>query len=301
MTILVVGENGQLAQSLVAAAKTLGLPLATTGRPRLDLSDKDGVSGALEEALAAVQPSIVINAAAYTAVDRAEAEPELAFAINAQAVEDIGRVCNQHAIPTLHISTDYVFDGQKREPYSEADVATPLGAYGRSKFAGEEALRQSNPRHVIVRTAWLHSPFGSNFLKTMLRLATERTELSVVDDQRGNPTYAPHLAAALLQIAHRVAQQPDDEMWGTYHAVGTGEATWFEFAREIFAQSGRRGLPVPTLRPITTAQYPTVATRPANSRLDCTLLRERFGIALPPWQQGVEECVNQLTRRAEKQ
>lgn len=301
MTILVVGENGQLARSLVAAATTLGLPLATIGRPRLDLSDKDGISGALEEALAAVQPSIVINAAAYTAVDRAEAELELAFAINAQAVEDIGRVCNQHAIPILHISTDYVFDGRKREPYSEVDVAAPLGAYGRSKFAGEEALRQSNPRHVIVRTAWLHSPFGSNFLKTMLRLAGERTELSVVDDQHGNPTYAPHLAAALLDIAQHAAERPDDKMWGTYHAVGTGEATWFEFAREIFAQSGRRGLPVPTLRPIATAQYPTAATRPANSRLDCTLLRERFGIALPPWQQGVEECVNQLARRPEKQ
>lgn len=299
MSILVIGAKGQLARSLAGAAEAFGLPLTTIGRPRLDLSEKGRITDALERELAAIRPSVVIYAAAYTAVDRAEVEPDLAFALNAQAVEDLGRVCSRHGIPTLHISTDYVFDGRKHEPYSEHDVTAPLGAYGRSKFAGEEALRQANPRHIIVRTAWLHSPFGSNFLKTMLRLATERTELSVVNDQTGNPTYAPHLATALLGITRHLTANPGDNVWGTYHAAGAGYATWFEFAREIFAQSGRRGLPVPTLRPITTAQYPTAAARPANSRLDCMLLRERFGIALPPWQQGVEECLDQLARCAE--
>ncbi|MFA5902262.1 MAG: dTDP-4-dehydrorhamnose reductase [Hyphomicrobium sp.] len=225
MTVLVVGEQGQLAQSLIRAARRKSLPLTAIGRPRLDLLDRASIDRAIDD----VRPSIVINAAAYTAVDKAESEPDAAFAINAEAVGHLGAACARRGIGIFHISTDYVFDGSKGEAYLESDPASPLGVYGRSKFAGEEQLRKATDRHAIVRTAWLYSPYGSNFLKTMLRLGAERQELSIVSDQYGNPTYAPHFADALLELARR-AQGDRFEAWGTYHLAGSGEASWYEFA-----------------------------------------------------------------------
>lgn len=290
MSILVIGASGQLALSLAEAAAARGLAFAALGRPQLDLLEPSSVEHAIDDA----QPTLVINAAAYTAVDRAESEPDLAFAINANAVEHLGRACARHGIGVVHLSTDYVFDGRKAGAYVEGDPVAPLGVYGRSKLAGEERLRAVNDRHVILRTAWVYSPFGHNFLKTMLRLGAERPRLSVVDDQRGNPTYAPHLASVMLGIAARIGLTAGEGCWGTYHAAGSGETTWFGFAHEIFAQAHMRGLKTPELAPITTDEYPTPAARPANSQLDCRLLEARFGLTLPDWRSGIADCLDRL-------
>ena len=287
MTVLVIGQIGQLAQSLVAAASVRGMPLVTAGRPQLDLLDADSVGSVVD----AVAPSFVINAAAYTAVDKAETEPDVAHAINAKAVEQLAQACSRRGIGLLHVSTDYVFNGRGEAAYRENDPVGPINAYGRSKLAGEELLRQTLDKHLVVRTAWVHSPYGSNFLKTMLRLATSRPEVSVVSDQLGNPTYAPHLAVTLLEMVRQVQDAGSDAPWGTYHATGDGEASWYEFASAIFDEARRNGLDVGRVLPITAAQYPTPAARPANSRLDCSLLRETFGLALPHWRVGTEECV----------
>lgn len=291
MTILVIGESGQLARSLAQAASEKGIALATAGRPKLDLLDADTVTAAIKD----MRPSAVINAAAYTAVDKAETETDAAFAVNAQAVEVLALACAKADIPLLHISTDYVFDGSKAEPYIETDAVSPINAYGRSKLAGEELLRAAHRKHVILRTAWVYSPYGNNFLKTMLRVGATRREVTVVDDQRGNPTYAPHLASALIDIAQRVSGGNSDELWGTYHATGCGEATWCQFAQEIFDIGREHGLKLGNAVPITTSQYPTPARRPANSRLDNALLQQRFGVKLPDWRVGTRDCIAQLT------
>lgn len=291
MTILVIGESGQLARSLAQAASEKGIALATAGRPKLDLLDADTVAAAIKD----MRPSAVINAAAYTAVDKAETEVDAAFAINAHAVEHLALACAKADIPLLHISTDYVFDGSKSQPYVETDAVSPINAYGRSKLAGEQLLRDAHRKHVILRTAWVYSPYGNNFLKTMLRVGATRREVTVVDDQSGNPTYAPHLASALLAIAHRVCNGNPAELWGTYHATGSGEATWCQFAQEIFATGREHGLDLGNAVPITTSQYPTPARRPANSRLDNALLQQRFGVKLPDWRVGARECIAQLT------
>lgn len=292
MTILVIGESGQLARSLAQAASGKGIALATAGRPKLDLLNADTVAAAIKD----MRPSAVINAAAYTAVDKAETETDAAFAVNAQAVEVLALACAKADIPLLHISTDYVFAGSKSQPYVETDTVSPINAYGRSKLAGEELLRAAHRKHVILRTAWVYSPYGNNFLKTMLRVGATRREVTVVDDQRGNPTYAPHLATALIAVAQRVSSSNSDELWGTYHATGCGEATWCQFAQEIFDIGREHGLNLGNAVPITTSQYPTPARRPANSRLDNALLQQRFGVKLPDWRVGTRDCIAQLTK-----
>ena len=211
------------------AARQRGCKLLLAGRPTLDLLDPQSISRVVD----AAAPDVIINTAAYTAVDQAENEPERAFAINADGVAYLAKTCARSNVALIHISTDYVFDGNARTPYTEGDLANPINTYGRSKLAGEERLREVLERHIILRTAWLFGAFDSNFLKTMLRLAGERPSLSIVNDQTGNPTYAAHLAEIILPLAENIAagrEQP----WGTYHACAAGEATWFEFAREIF-------------------------------------------------------------------
>jgi dTDP-4-dehydrorhamnose reductase len=288
MRIAVTGTAGQLACSLRDAARS-GQTLVMLGRPQLDLADAATIAPALD----AAAPDLVVNAAAYTAVDRAESEPDVAAAVNAIAPGHIARWCAAHAVPLIHLSTDYVYDGRKPSPYMESDPTGPVSAYGRSKLAGEQAVADACPRHIIVRTAWVHSPYGANFTKTMLRLAATRAELGVVDDQQGNPTYAPHLAAAILGIAEQIGHG-SDAAWGVYHAAGSGTTTWCGFAREIFAVSARAGGAAAAVKPITTAEYPTPARRPANSRLDCSKLSAAFGITLPDWREGVAECVARL-------
>lgn len=288
MRVLVTGTAGQLAQSLSVAGRSAGCEVILAGRPELDLADPATV----DAAISARRPDVVVNAAAYTAVDKAESEWDVAHAVNAIGAEAVATACARAGVPVVHISTDYVFDGVKSGAYVESDPTGPTGAYGRSKLEGEERVRVACPRHLILRTSWVHSPYGNNFVKTMLRLAATRPEIGVVADQHGNPTYAPHLAMAILRIAEAACR--DDGPWGLYHATGTGDTTWCGLAREVFRLSALRGGPVAAVNAITTAQFPTPARRPTNSRLDCGRLAADYGVALPSWQSGVEDCVTEL-------
>ncbi len=296
MKVLVIGRSGQLALSLAEASPPAGASVSFAGRPDYDIRDAASVAAAID--LAA--PDIVVIAAAYTAVDRAETEEAEAFAVNADGPANVGRACVARGVPVIHISTDYVYDGDKASPYVETDPTHPLGAYGRSKLAGEARLTEAQPASVILRTAWVHSPFGGNFVKTMMRLAETRDVIRVVNDQVGNPTYAPHLADAVLAVA-RAILEAGEGLSGVYHAVGSGETSWFGLAGAVFAEARSEGLPVPKLEPIMTADYPTAARRPANSRLDTTKLRETFGVTLPPWQEGVAAGVARLAAFRAKQ
>ncbi|MFN3867834.1 MAG: dTDP-4-dehydrorhamnose reductase [Hyphomicrobiaceae bacterium] len=290
MKVLVVGREGQVARAL-AAASSGGLEIVAIGRPALDLADAETIRRAIAE----TAPHVVVNAAAYTAVDKAESEPAQAHAVNAAGAGSLAAACNAADVPVIHISTDYVYDGSKAAPYVESDAVRPLGVYGATKLAGEQAVAAMCPRHVILRTAWVYSPYGQNFVKTMLRLAATRPELGVVADQQGNPTYAPHLAQAIVDIARQVGDATAaDGRWGVYHAAGAGETTWCDLAREVFAQSAKRGGPVAKVNAITTAEYPTPARRPANSRLDCGKLERTFGVRQPEWRTGVAEAIAAL-------
>ena len=291
MKTLVIGRSGQLAQALIEAG---GDSVIAAGRPVVDLTDAD----ALDAFVSHHAPDLVVNAAAYTAVDKAESEPDAAYAVNATGALRLAQICNRHALPLIHISTDYVFDGMAQRPYREDDPVAPLGVYGCSKLEGEQMVAATCSRHIILRTAWVYSPWGNNFVKTMLRLATTRTEIGVVDDQIGNPTYAPHLAAAILAIGQSVTTAaspiPASVAWGVYHAAGAGDTTWCSFAREIFRLAQVHGLPAATVKPIATVDYPTPARRPTNSRLDLAKLTATFGIGLPVWQTGATICVARL-------
>jgi dTDP-4-dehydrorhamnose reductase len=290
--ILVAGKTGQLARCLAQEADRRAVPLLALGRPELDLTQ----AGSLVAAVAAHAPRLIVNAAAYTAVDRAEAEPEAAMAVNRDGAGALAAAAARQGVPFIHVSTDYVFDGRQDAPYREEDAPSPLGAYGRSKLAGEAAVRAACPGAVILRTAWVYSPYGQNFVTTMLRLAETRAAVRVVDDQHGAPTTAADLAGAILDLAAQFADKTsgDDSAGGVYHLTGGGETTWYGFASAIFAGWARRGRRVPTLEPITTAQYPTAAQRPLNSRLDCSKIARVFGLRLPPWQHSLERCLDEI-------
>ena len=291
MKIFVAGAQGQVALSLVEIAARRNINLVAMGRPQLDISDIDSIGRAFDREA----PDIVINAAAYTAVDRAEGEPDAAHAVNTLGAANLASSCHNRGLPTLHLSTDYIFDGTKLSPYTEEDATAPLGVYGRTKLDGERGVIKANQRHIILRTAWVYSPFGNNFVKTMLRLAESRNELNVVDDQRGCPSYAPHIADALLDIAgnfHDSSAGPD--VWGIYNMAGTGDVSWCGFAREIFSQSEKSAGPTARVHAISTAEYPTPADRPANSRLDCSKLKQVFNVSLPDWCIGTATCVGRL-------
>jgi dTDP-4-dehydrorhamnose reductase len=284
MRILVTGKAGQLATSLAArAAGDAKLELVTLSRPELDLEKPVSIA----EQFAARQPDLVINAAAYTAVDRAETEPERAFAINRDGAAVAAATAYRLGVPFVHISTDYVFDGSKSRPYVEADETNPLNVYGRSKLEGERAVLAAHPRALVLRTSWVFSPFGSNFVKTMLRLGTDRPVLRVVSDQFGSPTSSVDLAAAILDIAPILQREPG----GLYHLAGQGSTNWHDFAAFIFQKSKQHGGPAPELEAISSRDYNTAARRPANSRLDCTAFAQRFGISLRPWEEAVSETV----------
>lgn len=296
--ILVAGGSGQLAESLKEVAHGLTINLAAIGRPDLDICDRSSI----DQALTVYQPRIIINAAAYTAVDAAESDPATAFKVNETGPGNLARAANEHDIPIVHVSTDYVFNGTKGLPYSETDPVDPLGVYGSSKRSGEEAIRRETRRHLILRTAWLFSPFGNNFLKTMLRLAQSRDEISVVADQIGNPTYTLHLAAAILDICRTISAAEDLEglPWGIYHLVAHGEASWADLAEAALKVSAVLGGATAVVRPITTDQYPTPTERPADSRLNTAAIEEHWGITLPDWRRGVTECVQRLIHERKK-
>lgn len=288
MRVLITGREGQVARSLAERAPA-DWELLFAARPGFDLADP----GSIESSVASFSPDLVISAAAYTAVDQAEDEPELAWAVNAEAPATLARTAHEAGAPIIHLSTDYVFDGTLDRPYSEADEVAPIGAYGRSKLAGEEGVRASAADHVILRTAWVYSPFGNNFVKTMLRLAAERDTLTVVEDQVGNPTSALDIAEAILAVAHKWQRQGSIAS-GTYHFAGSGDTSWAGFAENIFDASGRHGGPSARVQGIPSSQWPTKAMRPANSRLDCSKFVRTFGYTAPHWSISADEVVRRL-------
>lgn len=279
MTLLVFGKTGQVATELQAQADVLAL-----GRAEVDLTDP----AACAAAIATHRPRVVINAAAYTAVDRAEEDEATAALVNGAAPGAMARACAELGIPLVHISTDYVFDGAGETAFAPDHPTGPLGAYGRTKLAGEEAIRASGTTHAILRTSWVFSAHGANFVKTMLRLSETRNELSVVADQVGGPTSAGAIAAACLSIADQLSADPGKS--GTYHFAGWPDVSWADFAREIFAQAGR---PV-TVHDIPASDYPTPARRPANSRMDCSATHARFGIDRPDWRTDLHAVLRAL-------
>jgi dTDP-4-dehydrorhamnose reductase len=304
MKLLLLGANGQVGFELQRALAPLGELVAATRRGRLpggaacavaDLADPD----ALEALLGRERPDVVVNAAAYTAVDRAEGEEAAAHAANAVAPAALARWCHERDALLVHYSTDYVFDGRGTRPYRENDPVAPLGVYGRSKLAGEEAVRRSGARHLILRTAWVYAARGQNFLRTMLRLASERDELRVVEDQRGAPTPARWIAAATALALARQSNGAGEPRLGTFHLSAAGETSWFEFAQAIFEAALAAGLleRAPRLVPIASSEYPTPARRPAYSRLDNRRFNDGFALRLPEWRRGVADVVAELAAR----
>lgn len=287
--LLVTGRNGQVATALAErAAAAQGIAVIAVGRPELDLERPETVG----PAILAAKPDIVVNAAAYTAVDKAETERDRAFAANRDGAGAAAAAAAKLGVPFIHLSTDYVYPGNKPEPYVESDATGPLGVYGQSKLEGEQAVRAAHPGAIILRTSWVYSPFGANFVKTMLRLAKDRDVLKIVDDQQGNPTSAIDIADAILKIAPSLVANPG--AGGTFHFCGTGSTTWCGFARHIFACSSQLGGPAPKVEAITTAEFPTPAKRPANSRMDMQAFAARFGFTMRPWQDATAETVARL-------
>lgn len=293
MKVLVTGRDGQLARSLLErGGRFPDLKLVALGRPALDLEQPGSAARAIEQA----GPDVVINAAAYTAVDQAEDEAELATRVNADAAGEVAAAAAKVGAAVIQISTDYVFDGTGQGAYSTDEPTAPLGVYGRTKLAGEERVRESNPRHAIIRTAWVYSPFGRNFVKTMMGAAASRDALTVVDDQRGNPSSALDLADGLLAMVERWQSGPEVGIGQTYHLAGTGVTSWCGFAREIMADCAKLGLPTAKISPIATADWPTKAARPANSELSSEKFARDFGFSMPRWQDSLAEVVERLAR-----
>ncbi|MBL8536986.1 MAG: dTDP-4-dehydrorhamnose reductase [Hyphomonadaceae bacterium] len=284
MKAIIVGGSGQVARALKQTAARLGVPTMTLERPEVDLCEPMRATDLIAQSGA----SVVFNAAAYTAVDRAELEPELAFQINAAGAEAVARGAERAGAVLVHFSTDYVFDGSKKDPYAEDDATGPTGVYGRSKLEGERLVLEACGRAVVLRTAWVFDASGANFVRTMLRLARNREEVGVVADQQGCPTFAQDLADAAFAVSAQGGPL------GVYHCVGGGAATWADFAGEIFTQSRARGGPSARVRPIATAEFPTPAKRPANSRLDCGKLARVYGVRLRPWRVALGECLNEI-------
>jgi dTDP-4-dehydrorhamnose reductase len=287
--IAVTGSMGQVASSLIERAGR-EFEIVLLGRRVFLLEDRAAVLAGLK----AARPDVVINAAAYTAVDEAEAEESLAVAINGEGAGHVAEAADRIGAPLLQLSTDYVFDGALDRPYREDDPTGPKSAYGRSKLIGERLVAERCANSVIVRTAWLFSPYGANFVRTMLSLNETRDEVAVVADQRGNPTSALDLAAALLAVAARVREEASPALRGVFHMTGAGEATWADFAEGIFADAAARGRRLTRVKRITTAEYPTPARRPANSRLDNEKLRRVYGLELPDWRKSLAACCAQL-------
>jgi len=292
--LLVTGANGQVGCELRQSLAPLGEVIALD-RAACDLARPAEVARILR----AATPDIIVNAAAYTAVDRAEQEEELATLINGTAVGEIAQAARQLGALLIHYSTDYVFDGRKDAPYAEDDVPSPISAYGRSKLAGERAIAQCGGRYLIVRTSWIYAARGHNFLKTVLRLARERDELRIVEDQIGAPTWARDLAAATAVMTRQARQEiaRDDFESGLFHVTGSGATSWFVFARAVVKQAEQFGLLARKSKivPIASSEYPVAATRPKNSRLSGARARHRFQIALPEWEQSLAVCMRELS------
>lgn len=285
--LLVFGRNGQVARCLADIGAQTSRPVTALGRAEIDVGDKEAIRAAIWRH----KPHAIVNAAGYTGVDAAEDDEAEAMRLNAEAPRLMAEAAEETAIPFVHLSTDYVFDGTLDRPYREDDAPDPINAYGRSKLAGELAVAAAHSRHLILRTAWVFSEYGRNFMTTMLRLASERDQIRVVDDQRGSPTYAGHIAAALVVLAERLSDP--EKPGGTYHMVAEGEASWHGFATGIFEECAVRGLDMPQeLLAVPTSEYPTKAQRPANSVLDCGKLLADHNVRLPHWRSGLARAMD---------
>lgn len=289
LRLAVTGLKGQIVSALIECAPR-DIEIIALGRPQFELARREAVLASLRHA----RCEVIINAAAYTQVDKAESEPELAMRINAEGAGHVAQAAAELGVPLLHLSTDYVFDGQLDRPYREDDPTKPTSIYGCSKLAGEEKIRETHQRHVILRTAWVYSPFGVNFVKTMLRLGADRDEINVVADQYGNPSSAIDIAEALIFIAKRLRKDHSNDFYGTFHMTGAGEASWADMAQWIFQIEEEYSKKNMLIHRIETKDYPTPAHRPINSRLDNTKLKNIYGISLPHWRSSLEKCVRRL-------
>lgn len=291
MRILVTGKTGQLATALVERANRTGATVVPVGRPEFDLAQP----APLRDIIGELRPDVIVSAAAYTAVDRAEAEPERAHLINGAGPAALSAEAAKLGIPVIQISTDYVFDGTKRTPWTENDSPNPVNVYGASKLAGEKAVLAASPHNIVLRVGWLYSPFGLNFAKTMLRLAKEKKSVRVVADQIGGPTSALDVADAILEIATNLQEgNADQRLSGIFHVAPNGTASWADFAKEIFSWLNAKGGPEVAVEEISTAEYPTAAKRPANSRLDSKKLAAVHNLRLPDWRTSLPPVLERL-------
>ena len=287
-SLLLTGADGQLGRELCRRGPAHGCEVRGKGRAELDITDANAIARALD----GPGIDVVVNAAAYTAVDQAESEPERAFAVNEAGPRLLARACAARGLPLIHVSTDYVFDGAEAEGYAEDDPVAPLGVYGASKEAGERAVREELPAHVILRTAWVYSAHSRNFVLTMLQLAGKQEVLRVVGDQRGSPTFAGDLAEAILAIASQLYRGGD--RYGTFHYAGAGVTSWAGFAQAVMELCRPPGRPVPEIVPIATAEFPRPARRPANSVLLCGRIARVYGIEPRPWREALAEVGREL-------
>lgn len=294
MRIVVTGREGQVVRSLIerASGETQIVPV---GRPELNLG---GPGDAIISTIASARPDVIVSAAAFTQVDKAESDPDVAFAVNENGPRAVAVAAHQCGVPLIHISTDYVFDGTKDCPYVEEDLTRPTSVYGASKLAGEQAVLAEHGNAAVLRTAWVYSPFGKNFVKTMLRLAGDRDEIGVVADQRGNPTSALDIADGVLAVAGNLCRSNEPAHRGIFHMAAAGEASWAEFAEAIFRASAEDGGPSARVKHIRTSDYPTAAIRPASSRLDSRKLERTHGVRLPDWHSSVKHVVSRLLQPA---
>ena len=290
MKALITGTTGQLGTELIRQVADYSFEAVPISEDELDITGLDQMKTIFQ----GVQPDLVINPAAYTNVDQAESEPEKAFRVNRDGAENLAKICVDHDIPLIHVSTDYVFDGKKNEPYVEDDQVLPLGIYGKSKAAGEQAIGSLLSKHIIIRTSCLYGVYGCNFVKTMIRLGREREELSVVSDQVGCPTSATDLAECILSITEHYFKG-STTVWGTYHFCGDWITSWHRFAETIFELASRiQSIKPPVVHPISTSEYPTQAERPAFAALNCDRIRHHFGVKQKPWQQSLEEVIRRI-------
>ena len=299
MRLLVTGWHGQIAQALIEVAPgRADIEACAVGRPALDICEVKTI----ERALGDIKPDVVINTAAYTDVDKAEQEPERAMALNCEGAKLLATAAAGRGIPILHLSTDYVYGGSASAPHVETSPTNPATVYGQTKLKGEAAVQAANPKHIILRTAWVFSPFGRNFVKTILQQAHDGAALRVVADQFGSPTYAPHLVDVILAIAARIARKDAaaEIPWGIYHAAGSGRASWYDVARQALLCTDDVKHLADRIEPIGAAQYPTTTLRPAHSELNCAKLEKAFGLKLPAWQDGVAQCVARLSKEPQQ-
>lgn len=292
--ILVFGRHGQVGSELMTQARSFGFEAVGIGSKDADITSLSSIEGLVRTH----RPRFIFNAAAYTAVDKAESDADAAFSVNATAPALMAKAAEEAGIPFFHISTDYVFDGRKSGPYLESDSIAPLGVYGRSKAEGDLAVAAATARHIILRTSWVFGSHGANFVRTMIRLASEQPELRVVDDQLGRPTGAGDIAGSLLRIAQIAGTARGDEgkgfPWGIYHFANAGEVTWCGFARAIMGELERRGRPAARVVAIRSEDYPTAAVRPRNSVLDCSKIEKNFGISPEPWHTPLRRVMDDL-------